>query len=416
MAAPLDIIIPTFNNPEYLNPCLKSIIETGALDGLARVIVVNNGKQPIKEQYAQVRNITVIDSPTNLGWEGGLELGLQHSSSPYVVFQNDDTFIPQSSYLFYQRLMVPFYDPDVAAVGPLTTCAAGFQSTFNPRSPRHLIASPFLIFFTVVVRRSHLEEIGGIDRTLPGGDDFDMSIRFRKAGKKLIINPAAFLIHHGFKTGERVRGNPTATGGWNSKEMSDTTNAALIRKHGFKTFMETMHMGLGEAFLPNKDVENEDDIIRAWAMDAKHILELGCGGKKIFPSATGVDRIPAGEQIPFMNMKSVADIVADAGKDIPVPDDSMDLVVAQHIIEHCVDMIGAVQEWKRMLRHGGRLIVATPNEKVTSGIPLNPEHVHAMTPESLRKIMKACGMTEVRTHELNNHISFLACYEKNGSS
>lgn len=92
----------------------------------------------------------------------------------------------------------------------------------------------FLIFFTVMVRRSDLDAAGGVDVSAPGGDDFDLSIRFRNLGKKLLINPSAFIIHHAFKTGERVRGGPDTSGGWNSIEMRDRTNKWLIQKHGFK--------------------------------------------------------------------------------------------------------------------------------------------------------------------------------------
>ena len=95
-----------------------------------------------------------------------------------------------------------------------------------------------MIFCCVLLRRDNLIEVGGIDTTLPGGDDFDMSIRMKKAGKKILIAPECFLIHHAFKTGTRVKGDHTKPMGWNSQEMSDNTNRALIQKHGFKTWLD----------------------------------------------------------------------------------------------------------------------------------------------------------------------------------
>ena len=236
----ISIIIPSFNNPDFLNPCLRSIAQTGRLGDYLEVIVVNNGKQPIKDQMGNFPSIRVLEPGGNLGWEGGLALGLKNSDTPFVCFQNDDTHVPKACDQFYEKLMNPFKGETVSAVGPVSTVVTGIQSTFHPQTPMALQEVSYLIFFCVMIRRKHLEEVGGIDQTLPGGDDFDLSIRLRKAGKKLIVNPEAFCIHHGFKTGNRLRGDHTVSGGWNSTEMIERTNQALIRKHGFKTYLKTV--------------------------------------------------------------------------------------------------------------------------------------------------------------------------------
>lgn len=237
---PITIIIPTWNNEVYLNPCVTSIMRSGVLNELADLLIVNNGKQDIERVFGNNPNIKILNPGANLGWEGGLALGMKESTSPFVVFQNDDTFLPPSNAAFYQRLLTFFDDPNVAAVGPTTTCAAGLQSIYHPSSPLTPIEVSYLIFFTVMVRRSHYEAVGGIDTEAPGGDDFDLSIRLREAGYNLVVDPGSFIIHHGFKTGERVRGTPDTKGGWNSIEMSDRTNEYLITKHGFKKWWKTV--------------------------------------------------------------------------------------------------------------------------------------------------------------------------------
>jgi len=239
----LDIIIPTWNNQQFLNPCLSSIVATGVLnDGHTQVLVVNNGDQPVEKDVEGVKGIVVLNPGENLGWEGGLEYALKYSKSEFVCFQNDDTHIPNAAQKdFYQRLMSHFDDPKkkIGAVGPATTVAAGYHSIF-----RNFLEEPmevaFLIFFTVMLKRSILDEVGGVDKTLPGGDDLDVSLRLHKAGYKTIIDPAAFIVHHAFQTGTRVRGGPETKGGWNSQEMTDRTNIALIKKHGFRPFIEML--------------------------------------------------------------------------------------------------------------------------------------------------------------------------------
>lgn len=410
MKTPITIIIPTFNNPQYFNPCVESIARTGCLNGLCSLIVVNNGKQKIKDELKEWPNTLVLEPESNLGWERGLEYGLKHTDSPFVVFQNDDTLIPRASAMFYQQLLTRFNDENVAAVGPATTVAAGWHSIHRPNALLSITDVSYLIFFTVMMRRSHYDEAGGIDTSCPGGDDIDLSIRLRKMGKKLQINPFAFLIHYGFKTGERVRGDASQPNGWNSKEMTDRTNQFLIQKHGFSDFMRTMRGELDAVAIPGAE-DSEGSIIRSLVGEGV-IYELGCGGRKTVVNSIGIDRVAVGQSIPHVGMTSSADIVADVSKAIPVHDAAADVMICRHILEHCVDTVDTIREWSRILKVGGQMIIAVPNEHVTKSIPLNPEHVHAFTPDALKNIMELLEFKQLQWIDPKNGISFIGVYEK----
>lgn len=409
---PICILIPTWNNEEYLTPCVNSIIKTGILQSMADLIIINNGKQDIERTFGGNPAIKILNPGENLGWEGGLALGMKESKNPFVVFQNDDTFLPSNSSFFYQKLLTRFHDDNVAAVGPTTTVAAGVQSIYHPSSPRVATEVSYLIFFTVMVRRSHYDAVGGIDTELPGGDDFDLSIRFRKAGHNILVDPGAFIIHHGFKTGTRVKGDHTQKGGWNSIEMSDRTNQYLIRKHGFKAWWKAMS-GLSYRVDPAQLPDLEGELVRTFVNGDKNIVELGCGGVKTIERSFGVDWVPKGEPIAYLGgVLSVADLVWDVSDDLPLEDNSQDVVIARHILEHMVNSVGTIKKWKRIIRPGGKLIVAVPDEKVTQSIPLNQEHIHGFTRESMRDLMEVCGLREIKSESAKNGVSFVGCYER----
>lgn len=409
-----DILIPTWNNPQHIIPCVQSIHNTGVLSsGLARLIVIDNGeKLPVHKSIEDLPNTIVLRTGKNLGWEGGLKAGLEISDSPFVCFQNDDTLIPHSSLRFYQRMLAPFNDDNVGIVGPVTTTASGVQSIFHPNTPQLPVQVPWVIFFTAMLRRSDLEAAGGVDDTLPGGDDFDMCIRIKKLGKKIIINPECFLIHHGFVTGNRVHGDSTIKNGWNNIEFTDKVNWGLINKHGFKTFIENrMNYTAKPDFLVLNDLEG--DIVRSYVNGDQHIVELGCGGKKTVDRSVGVDRVPKGEIIPnLLDVKSVADVVADVENRLPFEDSSQDCVIVRHVLEHCIDTISTINNWKRFIKIGGKIIIAVPDEKVTKGIPMNPEHVHGFTEESLGNLMETMGFKTIGATQTGNGISFVGCYER----
>lgn len=410
----IDIIVPTWNNPEFLNPCVESIASTGILRDMARLLIVNNGNQNVEAFVNKTPNVEVLKPGQNLGWERGLKFGLGHSDAPFVVFQNDDTHIPAANSNFYLQLLRNFEDPAVAAVGPTTTVAAGWHSIFRHPALHSAHYVPFLIFFTVMIRRGHYDAVDGIDADCPGGDDIDLSMRLRQAGKKLIVDPRAFLIHHGFKSGTRLRGDHTVKGGWNSQEMQDETNRWLIRKHGFMQFIGTMQSTAEPIGLAHEAIDREGDTVREYVRDAdEKILELGCGFRKTVERAVGVDRVARGEEIPHVRGSgSVADVEADVSQKLPFPDNSQDLVIARHILEHCVDSVETLRNWNRVLKIGGRLLVAVPNQELGNTIPMNPEHVHAFTPTALQNLLEQMGFKHVATGDPKNGVSFVGCYEK----
>lgn len=240
----LSVIVPTWNNPDQLTQMVNSLTRIGFFDiGDRELIIVNNGKQPVSKDFAHIlakRTMQVVNCEDNRGWEGGLIEGLKVSSAEFVCFQNDDVHIPQAHINFYENLMAPFEAGNVGMVAPTTTCSAGIQSIYNMGTPTTLTEVRWVIGLCVMMERKTLELVGGVDESLPGGDDLDLSIRMRKHEKKLYVNPNAFLIHHGFSTGTRVKGDHTQEGGWNSRSMMERTNQALIVKHGFKMFHETL--------------------------------------------------------------------------------------------------------------------------------------------------------------------------------
>lgn len=409
----ISIIIPTFNNPQFLNPCVQSIVNTGILREFSELILVNNGNQPLEKEFGHLENVRIVNAHKNLGWEGGLKTGLEISDAPFVCFQNDDTFIPPAMRTFYHNLLIPFQDKNVAVSGPTTTCAAGLQSIYHPGTPFGYYDTRWLIFFCSMIRREHLDKVGGVDTSLSGGDDFDLCIRLRKAGYKLRICPDAFLIHHGFKTGERVRGTPDQDGGWNSIQFHDAVNMGLIQKHGFKEFFTTIaYQGIVPDDQSSSDPEM--DIIKS-LVQGKNVLELGCGSRKIVPDSIGVDIIENGKQARDYDKRvSVADVQCDVTDPLPFERDQFETVIASHIIEHCVDTVGTLMNWKKVLKPGGMLIISTPNELITNGIPLNPEHCHTFTQESLRSLLELVGFKQTFSRDSGNGVSFVSGFEKLG--
>ena len=122
--------------------------------------------------------------------------------------------------------------------------------------------------------------------------------------------------------------------------------------------------------------------------DPSDILEIGCGGRATVEGSVLLDKETKGTDIPFTGRKCVADIQADAQLPLPLDGKQFKIVIARHVLEHCVDVVGALRSWRDAMTDDGVMIISVPDESLTKTIVLNSEHVHAFTPKSLSNISR----------------------------
>ncbi len=107
------------------------------------------------------------------------------------------------------------------------------------------------------------------------------------------------------------------------------------------------------------------------------VLEIGPGNEP-FPVAPGARASYADRSIEGGRDKNFPELVgsphgpsADWNIDLdvdglaPIPDCSLDAVIACHVIEHLVNPIAALREFERVLRPQGRLVLVVPDRNVT---------------------------------------------------
>lgn len=125
------------------------------------------------------------------------------------------------------------------------------------------------------------------------------------------------------------------------------------------------------------------------------VLEIGCGYRKTSPEYVGVDLVGGGELGRVGNVKgkrSQADIAAD-GDRLPLRAEAFDTVVARHNLEHYVDLVGALGEWRRVVRPGGTLVAVVPDEERYDGstLALDPTHYHAFSERFVQHLLPLVG-------------------------
>lgn len=88
----------------------------------------------------------------------------------------------------------------------------------------------------------------------------------------------------------------------------------------------------------------------------KIILDIGAGGNPVSKGirAKKIIRIDGVEE-------ANPDICCDFSKEIPLEDDSVDIILAGEIIEDMLNPFNFIEECARVLRKGGQIIISTPN-------------------------------------------------------
>jgi SAM-dependent methyltransferase len=107
--------------------------------------------------------------------------------------------------------------------------------------------------------------------------------------------------------------------------------------------------------------------------------DIGFGGDKIKKDAVGID-LPS----PYAAVGSDAiDIACDViNEPIPVADNTFDYVYTSHLIEDLEDTVKGLNEFSRILKSGGNLVLVFPDQQAYEkicrkrGAPLNQYHKH----------------------------------------
>ena len=416
----IDIVIPTYNNADQLVCCLKSL--TRNIEYPYTIHVINNGDVVDNQGvgFDEYINglfpeglVNVHNMGENKGWEGALNYAYKELvESPYMMALNDDVvFIPWHR-TFIRQMAEYFQFEDVGAIGPVSNVVMGSQNFVNHEMPM-IHKTSLLIGFCCLYKVEALRKISvdetPWDESLPGGDDFDISIRLEKAGYNLLVDRSAYLHHIGFQTGQRVKGSE-----WNSTRMRIATDNALMEKHGVKAWFHCMQSYVEDYKPITPSGDEEGDWIRDKVEEGWKGLDLGVGANKTIEQAIGVDRVAKdviGLSGGRRGVPSVAEVNADV-TDLPFDDESQDFIVARHLLEHIVDLAQVFTEWRRVLKPEGVLLIACPNQNKTDTMTLDSEHVHAFTPESLTPLLMAYGFDPIEVLDVPSTISFCVMSKK----
>lgn len=425
----VDIIMPTYNNNQFLAQAIRSVIKFTNIP--YRLWVVNNGESELKIEVVDLFGkkiddlfqsygynahfVNKIELGENKGWMGGINAGIKYIQensglAKYVLFLNDDIQIIDQHFDWLSNMVnIMEYYEDVGAVGPISN-AVMMRQNLQYQIGRGYQEESVLSGFCMLVRGEVIKSVGLLDENLLGGDDVDYSIRMRDAGWKLVVCRRSFVYHYYGQTGRRLHSD------WDTRDWSEKIERELIRKHGLKKLLET-HAEPKSVWDVHEDTDMERDYIRSLIPNnRKKVLDLGCGDSKIYDSAIGVDMTAQGEYGigcgHRFKKNTTTDIVADISGELPFGDSEADYILAKHVLEHITDHVSALEEWNRILKRGGKLIIAVPDIELGEAMTCDATHVHVFNKKSLESVLGLTGYKVNRAEMINGAFSIIMEAEK----
>lgn len=222
------VVVVNWHNPAATIDCVHQL---QASDLRPSIVVVDNGSPAeVVEQLAALTDIELLQNPVNLGFTGGVNVGLAHAmgnGAEYVWLLNNDA-IPDRDclrhLLAFARsdrmigLVTPVIrDPGNHASALVTlmrfdsnsliasqTCSDKEARQWMAKSPQSVVA----IGTALLVSRPLYDVIGGFDeRFFAYVEDVDYSLRCTASGFKVAVCFDA-AVYHGFKD---PVGDPAAT-------------------------------------------------------------------------------------------------------------------------------------------------------------------------------------------------------------
>ncbi|MBY0442165.1 MAG: methyltransferase domain-containing protein [Mycobacteriaceae bacterium] len=167
----------------------------------------------------------------------------------------------------------------------------------------------------------------------------------------------------------------------------------------------------GERTIPGLDIENywfrRHEVVYQWLAPhcaGRTVLEAGCGegyGAELIANVAhhvaAIDYDHSTVAHVRTRYPRVHAMRANL-TDLPLADESVDVVVNLQVIEHLWDQAAFVAECARVLRPAGVLIVSTPNRITFSPgreTPINPFHTRELNAAELAQLLHDGGFAEV---------------------
>jgi len=209
----VSIIFPTYNGGKEPIECITSIKKLNYPKDKLEIIVVDNGSTDgslaaLRRFKIQDSRFKIIENKINLGFAKGVNLGIKKSHGDYIFIGNDDIVFEKNS--LKNLVDYSLNHPGVGILGgkiffkshPKKISSSGYMmnkwtgSVYVAPKPNKIKGPDWLQGCALLIPKKVLDELGLLDAEFTHFfEDYDLSIRAKRAGFKIIYLPSAIFWH-----------------------------------------------------------------------------------------------------------------------------------------------------------------------------------------------------------------------------
>ena len=223
----ISIIVPVRYQPKLTQVCIDSILNY--TDDFELIVVQEGEDEEITNLLKRYGSIKVVHNKEPKGYAGALNAGMRIAQGDYYCFMNNDTVVTPD---WMKEMLEAFKDKEVGLSTPTFWGMGSRQSVdWNERLNVRFdwVLDEFaLVGVCFLVPKKVMEEIGEWDEDFfHGGEDFDITLRIRNAGYKMIVARESFIYHYGGASTRELFGHDIVKVKSNARDRI----LQLIKKH-----------------------------------------------------------------------------------------------------------------------------------------------------------------------------------------
>jgi len=212
----VSIVVLTRHRPERLERCLAALARLPDLVSHEILVLLNGADDDVRAMFeTRVHRVRVLESPVNLGFAAGSNMGAAASTGRYLAFLNDDTEVEAG---WLQSLVeIADLDPRVGAVGSCilfpdgsvqelgsiiwqdgSTMGLGRGEPSESPAVSFVREVDYCSACSLLVRREAWDAVGGFceDYFPAYYEDVDLCLSIRALGYRVLCAPRSRVRHH----------------------------------------------------------------------------------------------------------------------------------------------------------------------------------------------------------------------------
>ncbi len=190
----ISVVIPVFNQGEYLAQCIESVLAQTLKPH--EIIVVDDGCQDDSRYVASSYPEVKIINQVNKGLPSARNTGIMNATGDYIFFLDADDMMTENCLEKIVEVIKNNPTVDIVAPSFKEFGISNAQVTLMPNPTLQDFKMGNRIGYFSAIRKSALLEVGGYSpRMVFGYEDFHLTVNLLSKGKKLITMPDILVLY-----------------------------------------------------------------------------------------------------------------------------------------------------------------------------------------------------------------------------